>query len=47
MHIVKAQREFQLVAQSPIGERADCTPAFSDKKVFIRTKSNLYCISDN
>jgi outer membrane protein assembly factor BamB len=47
MHIVKAGSEFQLVATSPIGERTDCTPAFSEKTIFIRTKSNLYCISNN
>ena len=47
MHIVKAEAEFQLVAESPIGERTDSTPAFSDKEIFIRTKNNLYCISKN
>jgi outer membrane protein assembly factor BamB len=47
MHIVKAGGEFQLVAESPIGERTDCTPAFSEKTIFIRTKENLYCISNN
>jgi outer membrane protein assembly factor BamB len=47
MHIVKAGGEFQLVAESPIGERTDCTPAFSEKTIFIRTKNNLYCISNN
>ncbi len=47
MHIVKAAGEFQLVAESPIGERTDCTPAFSEKAIFIRTNSNLYCISNN
>jgi len=47
MHIVKAGGEFQLVSDSPIGERTDCTPAFSEKTIFIRTKENLYCISNN
>jgi outer membrane protein assembly factor BamB len=47
MHIVKADGEFQLVAESPIGERTDCTPAFSEKTIYIRTKENLYCISNN
>ena len=46
MHIVKADGEFQLVAESPIGERTDCTPAFSEKTIYIRTKENLYCISN-
>ena len=38
MHIVKAGSEFKLVAESPLGEAADCTPAFSDKKIYIRGK---------
>ncbi len=47
MHIVKAKSEFQLVAESSLGESTDCTPAFSDKKIYIRGKKNLYCISKN
>ncbi|MCX6326817.1 MAG: PQQ-binding-like beta-propeller repeat protein [Bacteroidia bacterium] len=47
MHIVKAKSEFQLVAEAALGERTDCTPAFSDKKIYIRGKKNLYCISNN
>jgi outer membrane protein assembly factor BamB len=46
MHVVKAQPEFQFVSEASLGERADCTPAFSDKKIYIRGKNNLYCISD-
>jgi outer membrane protein assembly factor BamB len=47
MHIVKAKSEFQLVSEAALGEPADCTPAFSDKKIYIRGKKNLYCISKN
>jgi outer membrane protein assembly factor BamB len=47
MHIVKANSEYQLVAEASLGESADCTPAFSDKKIYIRGKKNLYCISKN
>jgi outer membrane protein assembly factor BamB len=47
MHIVKASSEFQLVSESALGESTDCTPAFSDKKIYIRGKKNLYCISKN
>ena len=46
MHIVKAGPEYQLIAEAPLGERVDCTPAFSDKKIYIRGKKNLYCISN-
>jgi outer membrane protein assembly factor BamB len=47
MHIVKAGTQFNLIAESSLGEAADCTPAFSDKKIYIRGKKNLYCISKN
>jgi outer membrane protein assembly factor BamB len=47
MHIVKAASTFSLIAESALGENADCSPAFSDKKIYIRGKKNLYCISKN
>jgi outer membrane protein assembly factor BamB len=47
MHVVKAQSDFELIAVSPLGEPADCTPAFSDKNIYIRARNNLYCISQN
>ena len=47
MHVVNASGEFHLVAESPMGERTDCTPAFSEKTIYIRTNENLYCISNN
>ncbi|OFY67968.1 MAG: hypothetical protein A2V64_11710 [Bacteroidetes bacterium RBG_13_43_22] len=47
MHVVKAGRQFELIAESPLGEPADCTPAFSDSNIYIRSRYNLYCISQN
>ncbi len=47
MRIVRAASEYELVAESPLGEPTDCTPAFSDKEIFIRTTDKLYCISEN
>ena len=47
MHVVKAGRTFEPVAVSPLGEPVDCTPAFSDKNIYIRGINNLYCISQN
>lgn len=47
MHIIKADSKFQLISEASLGERTDCTPAFSDKKIYIRGKKNLYCISKN
>jgi outer membrane protein assembly factor BamB len=47
MHIVEAGKKFKLIAESPLGEGTDCSPAFSDKKIYIRGKKNLYCITKN
>lgn len=47
MHIVKVGATFKLLAESSLGEAADCSPAFSDSKIYIRAKKNLYCISKN
>ena len=47
MHIVKEDDKLSIVAESPLGENTDCTPAFSDKNIYIRGKINLYCISEN
>lgn len=47
MHIVKEDNKLNIVAESPLGENADCTPVFSDKSIYIRGKVNLYCISKN
>lgn len=46
MHIVKAGPQYELLAESPLGEPTDCTPAFSDKNIYIRGRDNLYCISE-
>ena len=47
MHIVKAGPQYELLAESTLGEPADCTPAFSDKNIYIRGRNNLFCISEN
>jgi outer membrane protein assembly factor BamB len=47
MHIVEAGDKFRLLATSPLGENTDCTPVFSEKKIYIRGKVNLYCISQD
>ena len=44
MHIVSTEREFRLVSESPLGERANCTPAFSDNRIYLRSDEHLYCI---
>ncbi|MBN1107517.1 MAG: PQQ-like beta-propeller repeat protein [Bacteroidales bacterium] len=45
MHIVKAAGAYEPVAESQLGEAVECTPAFSDKNIYIRGRKNLYCIS--
>ena len=47
MHIVEASSDFKLISEAALGEAADCTPAFSDKKIYIRGSKNLYCITKN
>ncbi|MDX2442601.1 MAG: PQQ-binding-like beta-propeller repeat protein [Bacteroidales bacterium] len=46
MHIVNASKEFNIVNESPLGERTNCTPAFSDGSIYIRSEEFLYCISE-
>ena len=46
MHIVEAGREFSLVSEAALGERAVCTPAFSEGMIFIRSEEHLYCIGE-
>jgi len=46
MHVFSASGEFNLISESPLGEPADCTPAFSDKKIYIRGRENIYCIGN-
>jgi outer membrane protein assembly factor BamB len=44
MYIFKAEKVFELLAESQIGESAMTTPAFKDGKIFIRSNGNLFCI---
>jgi outer membrane protein assembly factor BamB len=43
--VVKAGNKFEQIGESSMGERVDCTPAFSDKMLYIRGIENLYCIA--
>jgi len=47
MHIIEAAGNFNLLTEASLGEAVDCTPAFSDKRIYIRGKNYLYCISEN
>ncbi|MBC8320872.1 MAG: PQQ-like beta-propeller repeat protein [Bacteroidetes bacterium] len=46
MHIIKADKEFAIIEESPIGEGVVTTPAFSNGKIYIRGEKYLYCISE-
>jgi outer membrane protein assembly factor BamB len=47
MHVVEAGNKFKLISTSPLGENTDCTPAFSEKRIYLRGRENLYCIAVN
>ncbi len=45
MYIAEAKGELKIISTSPLGDHTDPTPAFSEGKIYIRGKHNLYCIS--
>lgn len=46
MHIISVAEKFRLVSEPKLGEPADCTPAFSEKRIFLRAGAHIYCISE-
>jgi outer membrane protein assembly factor BamB len=46
MHIFEAAPAFKEIGAAAIGEEVDATPAFVGNRIFIRGKSNLYCIGE-
>ena len=46
MNIFKADKEFQLVSQSPLREDAVTIPAFAGGRIYIRGVKNLYCVEN-
>ncbi len=42
--VVKAEKDFQLVGESKLGEKSVCSPVFAGTKMLIRGMNNLYCI---
>ena len=45
MHIIEAADKFNIIAANEIGEPTDATPAFSEQKIYIRGRQNLYCVA--
>ena len=46
MYILKADKEFQLINQCALGERAVTVPAFMHDKIYIRGVKHLFCIGE-
>jgi outer membrane protein assembly factor BamB len=46
MYVFKAGEKVELVATSRLGEPSDCTPAFVKNRIYIRGKSNLFCVEE-
>jgi outer membrane protein assembly factor BamB len=46
MHIFKTGVEKVLVGTPELGESSVSTPAFSDGRIYLRSKTNLYCIGE-
>jgi len=43
-HIVKATKDYQLIATPELGEKAVCSPVFADGRVYLRGMNQLYCL---
>ncbi len=43
-HVFKAAGEFERIAEPALGEPSVCTPAAVGQRLYIRGKTNLYCI---
>lgn len=44
MTVIEAARQFKLVAENPIGEFCQASPAFSNGQIFLRSDKHLFCI---
>ena len=45
-HIIKAAKEFEVIARNPLGEKAVTIPAFMPGRIYIRGFKNIYCIGN-
>ncbi len=46
-YVVKAGREFALLATNQLGERITASPAVSGNRLYYRTDSHIYCVEEN
>ena len=45
MFVCEAGRQFKLLATNPLGEAAYASPAFQDRRIYLRGNRNLYCLA--
>ena len=45
MHVVKASKEYELLAVNPLGETCMASPAVSAGMLFFRTRSKLIAVA--
>jgi hypothetical protein len=43
-HVFKLSEKYEQLAKNPLGEETGCTPAIPQGRVYLRTKTSLYCI---
>ena len=46
MHIFKTGAEFELIGSPRLAEPASTTPAYLDRRIYVRTDNNLLCIEE-
>ena len=44
VHIIKVDREYELIASNTIGEKITTTPAFNNGRMYVRANNLLFCI---
>lgn len=43
-HVFKAADKWEPLATNPLGEKADCTPAVTEGRIYLRSEKHLYCV---
>lgn len=43
-YILKAAKEYQLIAKPELGEKSVCSPVFADGRIYLRGMNQLYCL---
>lgn len=46
-HVIAADREYLLIAESQLGERVAATPAFTNGRIYIRGVDHIYCFGND